>query len=122
MSWLTALKVLPWGEMIEYAPKIVNGAQKLWQRMKTEQDETDAIIIEQAPHSAADGVRELQELKKQLQDTQEQQIELSNLVSELAAQNQRLVSAVDVLRVRTRLLGLTAVALVMGVIYLLATR
>lgn len=104
MSWLTALKILPWGEMIEYAPKLVNGAQKLWQRVKTEQAETDAIIIDQAPASLDQTARELQELKQQLQDMQAQQLELSNLVSELAAQNQRLVSAIGVLRTRSRIL------------------
>lgn len=122
MNWLTALKVLPWSEMIEYAPKLVNGAQKLWQRMTVEKSETDAIIIEHAPQSANAAVRELQELKQQLQDMQAQQLELSTLVSELAAQNQRLVGAVDVLRMRTRMLGIASIALVLGVIYLFATR
>jgi len=122
MSWLTALKVLPWGEMIEYAPKLVTGAQKLLQRMKVEKNETDAIIIEQAPQSAIETVRELQELKQQLQDMQAQQLELSNLVSELAAQNQRLVSAVDVLRVRTRILFCIGGLLVIAGVYLFVTR
>lgn len=122
MNWLTALKFLPWGEMIEYAPKLVSGAQKLWQRARTEQAETDAIIIEQAPASLDQTARELQELKQQLQDAQAQQIELSNLVSELAAQNQRLVSAVDVLRVRSRILFCIGTTSLIGCIYLFATR
>lgn len=108
--------------MIEYAPKLVNGAQKLWQRMKVEKTETDTIIIEQAPQSANETVRELQELKQQLQDVQAQQLELSNLVSELATQNQRLVSAVDVLRMRTRILLWLSVMLGISVTYLFATR
>ena len=122
MSWLTALKVLPWSEMIEYAPKLVNGAQKLWQRMKTEKAETDAIIIEQAPQSEIETVRELQELKQQLQDVQTQQLELSNLVSELAAQNQRLVGAVEVLRVRTRVLFCLSAALGIAAVYFIVMR
>lgn len=122
MSWLTALKILPWSEMIEYAPKLVNGAQKLWQRVKVEKNETDAIIIEQAPQSAVETARELQELKRQLQDMQAQQLELSNLVSELATQNQRLVSAVDVLRLRTRILLWLSVVLGIAAVYLFATR
>jgi len=120
MNWLTALKFLPWGEMIEYAPKLVNGAQKLWQRARNEQSETDAIIIDVPPASLDETARDLQELKKQLQDVQAQQLELSNLVTELAAQNQRLVGAVDVLRVRTRLLLWVSVALAGASIYLFA--
>lgn len=122
MNWLTALKFLPWGEVIEYAPKLVNGAQKLWQRVKTEKAETDAIVIEQAPVSLDQTARELQELKQQLQDTQAQQLELSNLVSALAEQNQRLVNAVNVLRVRSRLLFVIGTASLIGCIYLFATR
>lgn len=122
MNWLTALKILPWGEMIDYAPKLVSGAQKLWQRVRAEQVETDAIIIEQAPQSLDQTARELQELKQQLQDMQAQQLELSNLVSELAAQNQRLVSAVDVLRIRTRILLCIGVASVCACGYLLVIR
>jgi hypothetical protein len=120
MNWLTALKVLPWGEMIDYAPKLVSGAQKLWQRMKVEKAETDAIIIEHAALSENETARELQELKQQLQDMQTQQIELSNLVRELAAQNQRLVGAVDVLRLRTRLFGIVSIVLAVAVIYVFA--
>jgi DNA repair exonuclease SbcCD ATPase subunit len=122
MNWLTALKILPWGEMIDYAPKLVSGAQKLWQRVRAEQVETDAIIIEQAPQSLGQTARELQELKQQLQDMQAQQLELSNLVSELAAQNQRLVSAVDVLRIRTRILLGIGLASICACLYLLIIR
>ncbi len=122
MNWLTALKFLPWGEVIEYAPKLVNGAQKLWQRVKTEQAETEAIVIEQAPQSPAETARELQELKRQLADTQAQQLELSNLVSELAEQNQRLVGAIAVLRARSRLSFAVAVATAAACAYLFFTR
>lgn len=122
MGWLTALKFLPWGEMIEYAPKLVNGAQKLWQRVKTEKAETDAIIIDQEPESLDQAARELQELKQQLQDMQAQQLELSNLVSELAAQNQHLVSAVSVLRMRSRILFFICATSLIGCIYLLVIR
>ena len=122
MNWLTALKFLPWGEVIEYAPKLVTGAQKLWQRVKTEKAETDAIVIDQAPVSLDQTARELQELKQQLQDMQAQQLELSNLVTELAAQNQRLVGAISVLRARSRLLLILGATSVIACIYLFATR
>lgn len=123
MGWLTtALKVLPWGDMIEYAPKLVNGAQKLWQRMKTESAETDAIVIEHAPQSEEETVRELRELKQQLHDMHAQQLELSNLVTELAAQNERLVGALGILRARTRFLFVLVVAVGVACTYLLVVR
>lgn len=122
MNWLIALKVLPWKDMIDYAPTLVTGAQKLWQRVKNEKSETDAIVIDQAPLSEKDVARELQELKQQLQDTQTQQLELSQLVSELAAQNQRLVGALDVLRLRTRILLWLSVGFAGAFVYLIALR
>ena len=102
MSWLTALKILPWKDMIDYAPMVVSGAQKLWQRVRT--GDGAAVIIEQTPLGADEADRELNELKQQVRDLHAQQIESSKLLKELADQNQRLVQAVDVLRVRTRVL------------------
>ena len=121
INWLTALKVLPWGDMIEYAPRVVSGAHKLWQRAKAEQAGEDADAID-GEAVATDSGRELQELKEQLLELQTQQLEMSNLVSELAEQNQRLVGAVSILRTRTRLLGFVAVLLAAAAIYLFATR
>lgn len=119
INWLTALKVLPWSDMIEYAPRVVSGAQKLWQRARNQRG--DAVIIEQAVERVADPAQEIQALKQQLQTLETQQIEQSNLINELAEQNQRLVSAVDVLRLRTRILFWFSVALSIASIYLIVT-
>lgn len=119
INWLTALKVLPWSDMIEYAPRVVSGAQKLWQRAKNQR--ADEIIIEQAVERIADPAQEIQQLKQQVLTLEAQQIEQSNLINELAEQNQRLVSAVDVLRVRTRILFWSSVAMG-GAIIMLAFR
>lgn len=111
ISWLTALKVLPWGDMIEYAPKVVSGAQKVWQRVKSGKDaEATADANALVP---ADPQTELQQMQQQVQRLRQQQLDLTNLVKELADQNQRLVDAVNVLRVRTRmlLLGFAAMAI-----------
>jgi len=99
--WLTALKVLPWGDMIEYAPKVVSGAQKVWQRVKTGKD---GEVIDTTMPLSADPQTEAQLLRQEIQQLQTQQLDLSNLMKQLADQNQRLVEAVNVLRVRTRML------------------
>lgn len=121
INWLTALKVLPWKDMIDYAPTVVSGAQKLWQRVKN-QGEDAAVIIEQEPLRIDDPAHEIQELKQQLQDLSEQQLELSNLINELAAQNQRLVGAIDVLRARTRILLFLCIGLGAASAYLLIAK
>ncbi|HEY3699909.1 MAG TPA: hypothetical protein VGK97_11290 [Spongiibacteraceae bacterium] len=121
INWLTALKVLPWKDMIDYAPTVVSGAQKLWQRVKN-QGEDAAVIIEQEPLRIDDPSHEIQELKQQLQDLSAQQLELSTLINELAAQNQRLVGAVDVLRARTRILLFLCIGLGVACAYLLIAK
>jgi hypothetical protein len=113
INWLTALKILPWSDMIEYAPKVVSGAQKVWQRVKSGKDE--AAVADANTLLPNDPQAELALLKHELQALQAQQLELTNVVKQLADQNQRLVDAVSVLRVRSRLLllgfALTACAL-----------
>lgn len=123
MSWLaTALKIMPWGDVIEYAPKLVGGAQTLWQRMRS-QNKKDMVIAEQATAPTLDAVaKELQDARAQLQAMQAQQLELSKLVSELATQNQSLVSAVDVLQKRIALLVAIIVVLAVAMIYGFAIR
>jgi len=33
LPWLTLIKSVPWGDVIEHAPSVLSGAQKLWQRL-----------------------------------------------------------------------------------------
>lgn len=32
LPWLTLIKAVPWTDVIEHAPSVLSGAQKLWQR------------------------------------------------------------------------------------------
>ncbi|MDB6063457.1 MAG: hypothetical protein JWM78_3560 [Verrucomicrobiaceae bacterium] len=118
ISWLTALKILPWGDMIEYAPKVVSGAQKVWQRVKNNRDGSAPID----PNSLVpvDPLTELQLLQREVQTLQAEQVDLTNVIKELAAQNQRLVDAVGVLRVRTRLLLIGGLVNILALVALAA--
>lgn len=33
LPWLTLIKAVPWTDVIEHAPSVLSGAQKLWQRL-----------------------------------------------------------------------------------------
>jgi len=33
LPWLTLIKAVPWADVIEHAPTVLSGAQKLWQRL-----------------------------------------------------------------------------------------
>ena len=104
IPWLSALKVIPWGDVISHAPSVLEKARDLMARKPAEVP----------PHSMAtpnvhDEVPSFGELKNRLLDAslqieglQQRQAELAQTVSELAEQNAALVSAVGSLRQTVR--------------------
>jgi hypothetical protein len=107
LPWLTALKVIPWGNVIEHAPTVLKAARKLMDRQKAEPAPRPGTAMDLAGES----VPTLGELKNRLIAAQLQldhhaqmQAQLTETVAALAEQNVQLVSAVQVLRLRTRLL------------------
>ena len=114
IPWLTALKVIPWGEVIEHAPKVLKGARDLLNQQRQRRREAaepapapDAAVIE-APGPTPPELRELQQqlatAREDLTRLQQTQDQITQTVAELAEQNTRLVAAVELLRTRTRLL------------------
>jgi hypothetical protein len=91
ISWLTALKVIPWGDVIAHAPKVLNAARQLLDRKPAE------------PPPSKDEVQE----------------RIAKTLADLAEQNARLVNAVELLRLRTRILMVTTVLLAVAVGWLL---
>jgi hypothetical protein len=115
IPWLVALKVIPWGDVIEHAPKVLSAARKLLERQRaprTTPAEGDALAptpLDEPPSLTALH-QHLIAARAQMDQQALAQEQLTQTVAELAEQNARLVSAVEVLRVRTRVL-LGAVAL-----------
>lgn len=121
IPWLTALKVIPWGDVIEHAPKVLTAARKLMDR----QGKADAPSPESPASTSAPEIplselgRQLLDARREMARWQEDQTQLTRTVAELAEQNARLVTAVDALRVRTRLLLWAVVALSAGLAWAL---
>ncbi len=101
IGWLTALKVIPWGDVIEATPGIVKGARKIFTRT-TQQDETP--VATEAPASGSELQDRVVQLEARLAQVVEQQRASAQLIETLAEQNARIVEAIEILRVRTRLL------------------
>lgn len=123
IPWLLALKVIPWGDVIEHAPKVLNAARKLMDRQRTEP--APAVTTSATSDLVSDAQPSLGELKNRLIAAQVQldrhaqtQEQLTQTLAELAEQNARLVSAVEVLRLRTRMLLWGTAALVLAVAWL----
>jgi hypothetical protein len=127
--WMVALKVIPWGDVIEHAPKVLNAARKLLDK-KPDADGADSPAPAREvldAHSAAPP--SLGELKNRLITAQHQidrqarvQEELAQTLAELAEQNARLVGAVAVLRTRTRMLLWGAAVMAVFLLGLLVSR
>ena len=105
IPWLMALKVIPWGDVIEHAPSVLKAARKLMDRQPPGQTGTSATTT---PVSAVPTLGELKNAliaaQGQIERQAQTQRELTETLAELAEQNARLVSAVEILRLRTRVL------------------
>jgi len=108
-AWIAAFKVIPWAELILAAPALVKGAQKLWATVRKQ--EAPAL-------SGQDPVARERALEAQVDELRRELTAASELVTNLAEQNSRLVSAVEILRVRTRVLFLATVIMAAALILL----
>ena len=121
IPWLAALKIVPWGDVIEHAPNVLKAARKLMDRQKAEPELNTSTAVDMAGQS----VPSLGELQNRLIAAQVQidghaqtQAQLTETLAALAEQNAQLVSAVEVLRLRTRLLVWGMAALVVAMLCL----
>lgn len=108
IPWLMALKVIPWGDVIEHAPSVLKAARKLMERQPPEAPGQAGASGSTVPVSAVPTLGELKNAlvaaQGQIERQAQTQRELSETLAELAEQNARLVSTVEVLRLRTRVL------------------
>ena len=120
IPWLMALKVIPWGDVIEHAPTVLKAARKLMERQPPQSPGQAGTPATATPVSTVPSLGELKNALIAAQgqiDLQAQtQRELTETLTELAEQNARLVSAVDVLQLRTRLLMWGAAALLVWLV------
>jgi len=101
ISWIAAFKAIPWSDVLSATPTIVQGAEKLWHSVKKKQGgSADAEPVERPVGDAA----RLAQLEEQVSELRREALASSALIRSLAEQNDQLVRAVEVLRVRTRLL------------------
>jgi len=114
ISWLTVLKSVPWTEVISNAPKVAEGAKKLWNTVGRKRAAREA----RAQEAQADLSPEARMLAAEatIAELQAQMLASSELINTLAEQNALLVARVEANRRRVAWLGLaTGVALVIAV-------
>jgi hypothetical protein len=114
IGWMTALKIIPWGDVLESAPRIVKAAKHLFSAAKA--DSGNFAGASSSP--IGDG---LANLDKRTRLIEARIIELSNeqqssteLIKSLAEQNALIVEAIEVFRVRVKILLIACISLVGG--------
>src|SRR5262245_28591743 len=105
-GWIRAFRAIPWVELLAAAPVVAKGARNLWATVSKREAPPAVGAAPDDRHRALDA--QIEELRRELTAT-------SELVTQLADQNSRLVEAVAILRVRTRVLMAASAALAVAV-------
>jgi hypothetical protein len=122
IGWLTVLKSVPWGEVISSAPKVAEGAKKLWNAVANkpptpEMPSSDAHASRSPdPQAIAKLQSEFAQLRASVNDLHGQMLASSELIKALADQNTQLIKRIELNRVRLLwLAGLTGAVAVLAV-------
>ncbi|WP_313076870.1 hypothetical protein [Melaminivora sp.] len=119
-GWMTALKFVPWGQVLEATPKIVQSARRLIRREEQGPAPATPAAASVARSSPLASDAELLQgqltaLQEQMGRLQEDQRASAVLIRSLAEQNAQLVRAIDALRARSRwLMGSSALLAVVS--------
>ena len=122
-GWVAVLQMVPWGEVIKNAPKVADGAVKLWNSVSKKKsgefdssESTDVVLaadinaIERLEHR-------LQEAQDSITDLQTQVVQSAEVIKELASQNTQLVAQIEANRKAVTVLGVAlALAILAGVV------
>lgn len=120
IGWLSIIQLVPWSDVIRNAPKVAEGAKKLWDAVSRKQPalEVPAASAESALSHEAQSIALLQAqlaaAEAAISDLHTQMIESTELIKALADQNAQLIRRVEVNRIRV--LWLAGITAVLGVV------
>ena len=120
ISWLAILKIVPWGDVISNAPKVADGAKKLWKSVAKKQPaaELQTASEQLTPLPEAQSITLLQTklaaVEAEVSELHSQMLESSKLLNALADQNTQLIKRLAINRIRV--LWLAGAVVVLGVV------
>ena len=118
IGWLTILKSVPWTEVIKNAPKVAEGAKKLWNAVGKQRAADEAADVgaqpaaSHEPHTLEALEARAAALEAAVSDLNQQMLASSELIKELAEQNAQLVKRIEANRKRTLWLAAATLVLV----------
>ena len=100
-GWVSVFRGVPWMELIVAAPAIARGARKLWSGIRNQPE----------PEAAEGGAARLTQLESQVGELKKELAASADVIKAMAEQNERLLEAVGILRLRVRVLTAGCVVL-----------
>ena len=125
IGWMTALKIIPWSHVLESAPHIVKAAKHLFSATKTDSDNFAAESNAPARDDFVNLNKRIRVIEAKIAELREEQKSSAELIKSLAEQNASVVEAIEVLRVRLKILLILCVslfAMLAGLVFWLATK
>lgn len=126
---LTVLSHIPWGQVVENAPKVADGAARLWSTVTGFRTKAGDATSESAGTKSptdSDALRtRIEALEETVRNLSEQMQASSELIKALADQNAQLVQRIELNRARLVRFGWAATAAcaaLLGAVVLLAVR
>jgi protein-tyrosine-phosphatase len=122
IGWLSILKNVPWSDVISNAPKVADGAKKLWNATANKPAGQKAAAPGASSGSPADPqalaalAARVATLEATTAELHEQMRASSELITALAEQNAQLIKRLEVNR--RRVLGLAAITVALVVVAL----
>jgi hypothetical protein len=125
IGWLSVLQMVPWGDVISNAPKVADGAKKLWNSVGKKPGAAAEPAAAPAEISMASLQAQLTAAEAAIGELHEQMLASSELIKALAEQNAQLIRRVETHRIRVLWLTgltLTLAAVAVGSLVMWLTR
>lgn len=122
IGWLTILQSVPWTEVIKNAPKVAEGARKLWNAVGKKRAADEGLdagaqpVVTHEPHTLEALEARAAALETAVSDLQGQMLASSELIKALAEQNAQLIKRIEANRKRTLWLGAATLVLAIAVL------
>lgn len=116
IGWLSVLKAVPWTDVVSNAPKVADGAKKLWEKVakkppaSTEAASDNSVTLSPEGQTLAHLEMQIAKLTGDVSQLQKEMIDSSQLIKALADQNTQLIRRVYWLSRGLLIVGVAAVA------------
>jgi hypothetical protein len=120
IPWVTVLQAVPWSEVIRNAPKVAEGAKKLWNTVGKKPSSPEVAETSTQPtvspesQTIADLEARAEALEATVSDLHEQMVAASELIKALAEQNTQLVQRIEANRVHMIWLSVATTMVAIG--------